>query len=122
MTLILKILECGGNVFDAASLAVKAALFNTRIPRVTAAVQDGGSIDLTLSDDPFDCERLDIDRVPNLVTICKIGEHCVVDPSAEEEVCSSANVVIGVSNDAKGKSGRKYIQKRDEPCPDLYYF
>lgn len=89
-------------MYDAVSLAAKAALFNTRVPRVTAAVQDGGTIDLTLSDDPFDCERLDIDRVPNLVTICKIGEHCVVDPSADEEVCSSASVVIGVSNDGKG--------------------
>lgn len=69
---------------------------------MTAAIQDGGSIDLTLSDDMFDCERLDIERVPNLVTICKIGEHCVVDPSAEEEVCSSASVVVGVSNSAKG--------------------
>lgn len=27
------ILECGGNLFDAVSIAVKAALFNTRIPR-----------------------------------------------------------------------------------------
>lgn len=88
-------------------------MFNTRIPRVTAAVQDGGSIDLTLSDDPFDCERLDIDRVPNLVTICKIGEHCVVDPSAEEEVCSSANVVIGVSN---GKEGILTTSKRKHDC------
>lgn len=89
-------------MFDAVSLAAKAALFNTRVPRVTAAVQDGGTVDLTLSDDPFDCERLDIERVPNLVTICKIGEHCVVDPSAEEEACSSASVVVGVSHTGKG--------------------
>ena len=27
------ILECGGNLFDAVSIAVKAALSNTRIPR-----------------------------------------------------------------------------------------
>lgn len=85
-------------MFDAVSLAVKAALYNTRVPRVTAALMDGGNVDLTLSDDPFDCERLQIDTVPLLVTICKIGEHCVVDPSAEEEVCSSASLVVGVSH------------------------
>lgn len=59
---------------------------------------DGGNVDLTLSDDPFDCDRLSIDTVPLLVTICKIGEHCVVDPSAEEEVCSSASLVVGVTS------------------------
>lgn len=94
---MLKILECGGNLFDAVSLAVKAALFNTRVPKVQAALMDGGQVDLTLSDDPYDCERLKIDSVPLLVTICKIGEHCVVDPSAEEEACSSASLVVGVS-------------------------
>jgi exosome complex component RRP42 len=97
------ILECGGNLFDAVSLAVKAALFNTRIPRVSAALMDGGSVDLILSDDPFDCDRLEIECVPLLVTLCKIGDQCVVDPSAEEEACSSASLVIGVScKEAKG--------------------
>ena len=59
---------------------------------------DGGQVDLQLSDDPYDCDRLDIATVPILVTMCKIGDHSVVDPSAEEEVCSSASLVVGVSN------------------------
>lgn len=91
------ILECGGNVFDAVSLAAKAALHNTRVPRVTADEQDGCAVELQLSDDIFDCERLDVGRVPTLVTVCKIGELFVVDPSADEEVCSVASVVVGVS-------------------------
>lgn len=91
------ILECGGNLYDAVSLAVKGALFNTRLPKVTAAVMDGGSVDLTLSEDPYDFVKLDVDTVPILITICKIGEHCIVDPSAEEEVCSSASLVVGVA-------------------------
>lgn len=90
------ILECGGNLYDAVSLAVKGALFNTRLPKVAAAVMDGGAVDLTLSDDPFDVVKLNVDTVPILITICKIGEHCIVDPSAEEEVCSSASLVVGV--------------------------
>lgn len=83
-------------------MAVKAALHNTQVPRVTAALVDGGNVDLTLSDDPYDCDRLNIDTVPLLVTICKIGEHCVVDLSAEEEVCSSASLVVGVTNSCSG--------------------
>ncbi|XP_035903125.1 exosome complex exonuclease RRP42 [Anopheles stephensi] len=97
------ILECGGNLFDAVSLAVKAALFNTRIPRVSTAMHDGGSMDLILTDDPYDCERLDVTKAPILVTVCKIGDQCVVDPSAEEEECSVASVAIGVSCGSDGK-------------------
>ncbi|XP_065087435.1 exosome complex exonuclease RRP42 [Ochlerotatus camptorhynchus] len=97
------ILECGGNLFDAVSLAVKAALYNTKLPRVSSAELDGGAMDIILSDDPYDCERLNIEAAPLLVTVCKIGDHCVVDPSAEEEECSAISVVIGVSR--KGHKG-----------------
>lgn len=91
------ILECGGNLFDAVSLAVKAALHNVRVPRVKAATLDGGTVDLQLSDDPFDCYHLDVSAAPCLVTLCKIGDHCIVDPTAEEEMCSNASVVMAVT-------------------------
>lgn len=98
------ILECGGNLFDAVSIAVKAALYNTKIPKVTAAAMDGGHVELQLSDDPHDCDRLNVDTFPLLVTVCKIGDHCLVDPSAEEEECSLAKLVIGVSSSAKDRT------------------
>lgn len=79
------------------SLAVKGALYNTRIPRVNATVIDGGSVDLMISDDPFDSVQLDIKNVPLLVTLCKIGNHCIVDASAEEEECSSVSLLVAVS-------------------------
>ncbi|XP_041975074.1 exosome complex component RRP42 [Aricia agestis] len=91
------ILECGGNLFDAVSLAVKAALFNTRIPFVKAALMDGGNVDLELSDDPYDSKLLDVGSAPLLVTLCKIGDKCVVDPSAEEECCSVISLVVGIT-------------------------
>lgn len=99
------ILECGGNLFDAVSIAVKAALYNTKIPKVTAAAMDGGNVELELSDDPHDYNRLDVESFPLLVTVCKIGDNCLVDPSAEEEECSLAKLVIGVST----KGGRSTI-------------
>ncbi|XP_054739748.1 exosome complex component RRP42 [Anastrepha obliqua] len=99
------ILECGGNLFDAVSLAAKAALFNTKIPRVTAALMDAGEADLIISDDPYDCTRIQIENLPILVTVCKIGDSCVVDPSAEEEECSIASVVVGVSK----RNGKSYM-------------
>ncbi|KAK2574979.1 hypothetical protein KPH14_008742 [Odynerus spinipes] len=90
------ILQCGGNLFDAVGTAVKAALYNTEIPRVTAATLDGGEADIQLSDDPFDCIKLDVTNYPIIVTLCKIGENCIVDPTLEEEMCSPASTIISV--------------------------
>lgn len=93
------ILECGGNLYDAVSIAVKGALFNTRIPCVKAALMDGGNVDLQLSDDPYDSKRLNIGTAPLLVTLCKIGEHCVADPTGEEQKCSIVSLIVAVSGD-----------------------
>ncbi|CAG9858161.1 unnamed protein product [Phyllotreta striolata] len=91
------ILECGGNLFDAVSIAVKAALWNTRIPFVKNVNIDGNNIDLDVSDDLCLCERLDIENAPVMVTVCKIGDKCIVDPNAAEEHCSMGSVVVAVS-------------------------
>lgn len=40
-------------MFDAISIAVKAALFNTRIPRVHVLEDEEGSKEIELSDDPM---------------------------------------------------------------------
>lgn len=58
---------------------------------------DAGEAELIISDDPYDCTRIDIENIPILVTVCKIGDCCVVDPSAEEEECSTASLVVAVS-------------------------
>ncbi|XP_049879720.1 exosome complex component RRP42 [Pectinophora gossypiella] len=105
------ILECGGNLCDAVSLAVKAALYNTRIPFVKAALMDGGNVDLTLSDDPYDSKLLDVGTAPLLVTLCKIGDKCVVDPSAEEESCSVISLVVGITGNPRCYCDRKDADK-----------
>ncbi|KAJ6662001.1 hypothetical protein lerEdw1_012848 [Lerista edwardsae] len=82
------LLECGGNLFDAISVAVKAALFNTRIPKVRV-VEDEGGREIELSDDPFDCIRLNVDN---------IGYRHVVDATLQEEACSLASLLISVTS------------------------
>lgn len=95
------ILEVGGNLFDAVSLAVKAALFSTTIPRVNVATIDGGQPELEITDDPLDGTRLDVSKSPILITLSRIGNFCVIDPTPEEEACSSASLVIGVTPSGK---------------------
>ncbi|XP_052740220.1 exosome complex exonuclease RRP42 isoform X2 [Bicyclus anynana] len=44
------------------------------------------------------CWKLYIDI---LVTLCRIGEKCVVDPTAEEESCSLVSLIVGVTGNPK---------------------
>lgn len=93
------VLECGGNLFDSLSLAVKAALFNTRIPNVTVSTLDG-DMELEISDDPHDCRRLDVTSIPITVTLSKIGHRHVVDASPQEEACSLAQFLVSVNGES----------------------
>ncbi|KAF5305613.1 hypothetical protein FQR65_LT07693 [Abscondita terminalis] len=91
------LLECGGNLYDAVSLAVKAALWHTEVPRVLSVTLDGNNVELEVSNKIQDCIKLDVTSAPVMVTISKIGDHCVVDPSNSEEQCATAAVVIAIS-------------------------
>uniref|UniRef100_A0A803V3F6 Exosome component 7 n=1 Tax=Ficedula albicollis TaxID=59894 RepID=A0A803V3F6_FICAL len=92
------LLECGGNIFDAISIAVKAALFNTRIPKVRVLEDEEGTKEIELSDDPYDCIRLNVDEVPCIITLSKIGYRHVVDATLQEEACSLASLLISVTS------------------------
>ena len=44
------VLELGGNIYDAVSIAVKAALASTRIPRLSVTRVDGGEPEIEITD------------------------------------------------------------------------
>jgi len=94
------VLEVGGNLYDTVSMAVKAALFSTKMPVVSVTTVDGGEPELELSDDPHASTRLKVDSAPILVSLTRIGNHCVVDSTPQEETCSSASLVIAVTPSA----------------------
>ena len=73
--------------------------------QVTAV--DGGEPEMELSDDPYDGKRLELSNAPVLVTLTRIGNHCIVDPAPEEEACASACVVMGVTPSGKVTAVRK---------------
>ncbi|KAM4549502.1 exosome complex component RRP42-like [Fundulus diaphanus] len=89
------LLQCDGNLYDAISIAIKAALFNTKIPRVHISSDDEGGKEIELSDDPYDCMRV---NVPCIVTLCKIGQRHVVDATLQEKACSVASLIISVTH------------------------
>jgi len=95
------ILECGGNLFDAVSLGIKAALYNTRIPNVKVSSYEGGQQEIEVSDDPFDFNQLDVLNTPVLVTLTRVGQHFIIDPTQEEECCGLAAVVLAINETGK---------------------
>uniref|UniRef100_A0AAY4BRY7 Exosome component 7 n=1 Tax=Denticeps clupeoides TaxID=299321 RepID=A0AAY4BRY7_9TELE len=102
------LLQCDGNLFDAISIAIKAALFNTRIPKVHLSEDEEGGKEIELSDDPYDCVRLNVENVPCIVTLCKIGHRHVVDATLQEKACSVASLLIATTHRGTVTCVRKF--------------
>lgn len=43
-----------------------------RIPKVHISEDEEGGKEIELSDDPYDCMRLEVENVPCIVTLCKV--------------------------------------------------
>lgn len=57
-----------GNLFDAVSLAVKAALWDTHVPHIRKVDIDGNNVDISVSDNLYECKRLDTNNAPIMVS------------------------------------------------------
>ena len=103
------VLEVGGNIIDAVSIAVKAALASTRIPKRSVTHVDGGEPEIEIVDTvgARGYTVIDVSNAPIIVTLVRIGNHCIVDPTPEEEHCSSASVVVAVTPDGQFSTLRK---------------
>lgn len=44
-----------------------------RIPKVHISEDEEGGKEIQLSDDPYDCMRLDVENIPCIVTLCKVS-------------------------------------------------
>ncbi len=90
------VLDYDGNLIDACSLAAVSALLTAVVPASTI-----GGKDFPL---PVTCK-------PVAVTMAKIGDDMVVDPSVEEEQVSSSRITVTISEDGhiramqKGETG-----------------
>lgn len=93
------VMDSGGNLFDAISLATRAALYNTMLPKVKVIeTTRRGEYELELSDDYEDCIRISVEKVPIFISFNQIGKFFIVDPSTEEELCMGCRITIGINN------------------------
>ncbi|BFH73502.1 exosome complex protein Rrp42 [Sulfurisphaera javensis] len=89
------VLDYGGNVLDACTLAAVAALYNTKLPKVEI---EGENIKI-LKEEKTDITPINYPVAT--VTVAKIGKFLVVDPNLDEE--SIADVKISFSYTPDGR-------------------
>lgn len=44
-----------------------------RIPKVHISTDEEGGKEIELSDDPYDCMRINVENIPCIVTLCKVS-------------------------------------------------
>jgi exosome complex component RRP42 len=93
------VLNIDGNLFDATSYSVVTALLTARMPKFEVKdekVKDAGEmIPIPLS------------KVPVSVTIARIGNVLVVDPTAEEEAVMDARITLTTDDEGNLCAGQK---------------
>ncbi|MCL4337858.1 MAG: exosome complex protein Rrp42 [Candidatus Thermoplasmatota archaeon] len=88
----INVIDYDGNLIDACTMGVLSALKSAIVP----GSKEGGK-DFTLP----------IRNLPVSVTMVKIGDEIVVDPSVEEEQLSSARVTVTISEDGHLRAMQK---------------
>lgn len=100
------ILNGGGNIIDAISLGVKAALLDTLLPSVnhhSDVDQETGAekVDFDVDPRPEMGHSLPLDEVPICVTVGQIQNRFVWDLSPQEETCSTSRLIVAVDSNGK---------------------
>src|SRR5215212_3532885 len=109
------IINSDGNLLDATSYAVVAALLTCNLP--IFEIEDGKVVDTGKTQDP------PLTTIPVSITQVRIGDTIILDPTAEEEACMNARITITTNSNGdyaaiqKGFTGgftREQIKKAAE--------
>lgn len=97
------LLDIDGSYIDTVSVAFKAALFDAKIPKIELIQGQNleGEPEYEVDDDPECCVSIDTSKIPIYLRICRIGDASIVDPSGNEEECSSAMIDVAVNRQGK---------------------
>lgn len=81
------VIDSAGNLFDACSYASVAAVLSSTIPKYEIRDEVPVLVEGVTSKPP-------IKTLPVSVTMARIGDYIIVDPSREEEMCMDARITI----------------------------
>lgn len=92
------VLSHGGQPLDALLMGCFAALQQTRIPKATLVTLETGEVDFEVDDNPSLSSPIPgCMNMPIGVTLCKVGDQFIVDPTSIEAGCASAKFLIAVN-------------------------
>ena len=94
------VLNTDGNLLDATSYATVASIATSKMPRFY--VDENGQI--KQSDEII---SLPIDGIPVSVTMARIGDTLIVDPTSEEEAVMDARITLVLDEDGNLCAGQK---------------
>jgi len=83
-----------GNLFDAAALSTLAALKDTKFPKLEK-IEEAYVINYKEKTD----KELPFNKLPVSVTVLKIGDHFIVDPTTEEEQIYDARLSVATTEE-----------------------
>ncbi|MEZ0344998.1 MAG: exosome complex protein Rrp42 [Infirmifilum sp.] len=86
-------IDHAGNILDAAGLAAMSALLKAQVPKASV---ENGKITILEEKSPLPVRGRIV-----YVTLAKIGDYLVVDPTLEEELASDVKITFGVTEDQK---------------------
>ncbi len=89
------VLNHDGNLLDASALAAMAALMTARIPKVEVSESE------VKVDKSVKTSRLPLNHRVVTVTIGKLGDYLLIDPTEDEELVLDAKIAISVSEDGR---------------------
>ncbi|GJN13562.1 hypothetical protein PR202_gb00280 [Eleusine coracana subsp. coracana] len=91
------VISSNGNLLDALAAAIKVALSDTGIPKVTVSVSTASDDEpeVDVSDEEF--LQFDTSSVPVIITLTKVGQQYIVDATSEEESQMSSAVSVSVN-------------------------
>ena len=89
-------MELGGNLIDVCGIGIYSALQNTILPKLEIESGDNNEVEIMLSDDPLDGEEIDFISPLLTVTIAKLGNRYIIDPSDEEEAVSNVKICVAI--------------------------
>ena len=97
------IINADGNLFDATSYAVVAALLSSKLP--IFEIRDEKVVDTGKKQEP------PITTIPISITSIRIGNNIILDPTVEEEICMESRITITTNSNGdytarqKGSTG-----------------
>lgn len=90
------VLDSQGNLYDALSIAIKAALQTTKIPKIEITKHENGEVDIEIEDE---FEKFSCPNIPICITFAKLGTEFIIDPTVQEELCMSSRLTIAINPD-----------------------